>query len=100
MLHIFVAIMAKYTAWKVSVFGVFLVRIFPHSDQKNFEYGYFSRSDGVMLVSECTEIWSNIQDKLQNFKNFKTFFTGIYSTPRNNQNKNKLHWHSVGNDNH
>ena len=55
----------KYTAWKVSVFGVFLVRIFPHSDwvQRYTEYlsvispnmrkygpeklqnGYFSRSD-------------------------------------------------------
>ena len=56
-----------YTARKVSVFGAFLVRIFPHSDwirrdtqylsvfspkagnkdQKNSEYGYFSRSDMV-----------------------------------------------------
>ena len=26
---------------EVSVFGVFLVYIFPHSDQKNFEYGVF-----------------------------------------------------------
>ena len=54
-----------YTAWKVSVFGVFLVRIFPHSEwirrdtpylsvpvqicedtnQKNSEYGHLSRSD-------------------------------------------------------
>ena len=32
------------TAWKVPVSGVFLVCIFPHLDQKNFEYGYFSRS--------------------------------------------------------
>ena len=51
------------TVWKVCVFGVFLVRIFPHSDwmrrdseypysvqirenkdQKNSEYGHFSRS--------------------------------------------------------
>ena len=31
-------------AWNVSVFGVFLVRIFPYSDQKNPEYGHFSRS--------------------------------------------------------
>ena len=29
------------TAWKVSVFGVILVRIFPHSDQNNSEYGHF-----------------------------------------------------------
>ena len=32
------------TAWKVSVFGVFLARIFPHSDQNNSEYGHFLRS--------------------------------------------------------
>ena len=58
----FFVISDLYTAWKVSVFGVFLVRIFPHSDwirrdtanaaksvqirentdQKNSEYGYFS----------------------------------------------------------
>ena len=25
----------------MSVFGVFLVRVFPHSDQKNSEYGIF-----------------------------------------------------------
>ena len=31
-------------AWKVSVFRVFLNCIFPHSDQKNSEYGLFSRS--------------------------------------------------------
>ena len=41
----------SYTAWKVPVFGVILVRIFPHSDwmqknmdQKNSEYGHFLRS--------------------------------------------------------
>ena len=34
----------KVIAWKVSVFGVFVVRIFPHSDQENFEYGHLSRS--------------------------------------------------------
>ena len=51
-----------FTAWKVSVFGVFLVRTFPHSnwiwrdispysvrmrknaDQKNSKYGHFPRS--------------------------------------------------------
>ena len=52
------------TVGKVSIFGVFMVRIFPHSDligkdtpysphsvgmwqntdQKNFQYGHFSRS--------------------------------------------------------
>ena len=30
----------SYTAWKVSIFGVFLVRIF-----QNSEYGYFLRND-------------------------------------------------------
>ena len=51
-----------FTAWKVSVFGVILVRIFSHSDwiwrdtpssvrmwenadQNNYEYGHFLRSD-------------------------------------------------------
>ena len=41
------------TAWEVSVFGVILVRIFPHSDwirenadQNNSEYGHFSRGEG------------------------------------------------------
>ena len=32
------------SAWKVSVFGVVLVQIFPHSDQNNSEYGHFLRS--------------------------------------------------------
>ena len=39
------------TAWRVPVFGVFLIRIFPHSDwirentdQINSKYGHFSRS--------------------------------------------------------
>ena len=34
----------KHCAKVVSVFGVFLVRFLPHSNQKNSEYGYFSRS--------------------------------------------------------
>ena len=33
------------TAKKVSVFGIILVRIFPHSDQNNSEYGHFLRSE-------------------------------------------------------
>ena len=32
------------TTWNVSVFGVFLIPIFPHSDQKNFEYRHFLSS--------------------------------------------------------
>ena len=34
-----------FTVWKVSVFEVFLVRIFPHLDKRNYEYGHFSNSD-------------------------------------------------------
>ena len=51
--------MVDVTAWKVSVFGDFLVRIFQYSvrmeentDQKNSEQGHFSRSvSGV--VEDC-----------------------------------------------
>ena len=46
------------TAWKVSVFGVILVRIFPHSDwirentdQNISEYGHFSRSAELYTIS-------------------------------------------------
>ena len=46
------------TAWKVSVFGVFLVRIFPHSvrmqentNQENSEYRHFSRCNGFTIFS-------------------------------------------------
>ena len=31
-------------AWKLSVFGVLLVRMWENTDQKNFEYTHFSRS--------------------------------------------------------
>ena len=34
-------ILAYFTAWKVSVFRVIVVCIFPYSDQNNSEYGYF-----------------------------------------------------------
>ena len=41
-----------YTAWKVSKYGIFLVRIFPYfgwilenTDQKNSVFGHFSRGD-------------------------------------------------------
>ena len=33
------------TAWKRSVFRIFLIGILPHSDQKNSEYGYFLHSE-------------------------------------------------------
>ena len=38
------------TARKVSVFGVFLVHIFPHSDQKNSEYRHFLRSEWQLIL--------------------------------------------------
>ena len=34
----------NYIVWKVSVFWVFLARIFPYSDQKDTEHGHFLRS--------------------------------------------------------
>ena len=41
-----------YSVWKVSKYGVFLVRIFPHLDwirtRKNSIFGHFSRSDSFM----------------------------------------------------
>ena len=73
------------TMWKVSVFRVFLVRIFPHSDwirreteysvqmrentnQKNSEYGHFSRSGNEtrIRVQSCPGIW--ILDFLPQFR--------------------------------
>ena len=48
---LFMLLSITYNAWKVSVFGVILVRISPHSDwirenvdQKQSEYGHFLRS--------------------------------------------------------
>ena len=38
------------TARKVSVFGVFLVHISPHSDQKNSEYRHFLRSEWQLIL--------------------------------------------------
>ena len=48
----------KLTAWKASVFGVFLIciispfsfRIRENMDQKNSEYGHFSRSDYITIL--------------------------------------------------
>ena len=60
-------IFALCTAKKVSVFGVFVVRIFPHSnwmrrgteyaDQKNSKYGQFSRTDENLF--DCSNAWHN-----------------------------------------
>ena len=73
--------LAKFTPWKVSVFGVILVRIFPHSDwvrrdnlylvrmrgnadQNNSKYEHFLRSDS------CT-----LQPKMLKFKGSFTSIT-------------------------
>ena len=46
---------AYITAWKVSVFGVFLVRMQENADQKNAEYGHFSCSAySFYLAVNCT----------------------------------------------
>ena len=43
-------VLMNITAWKVFVFGDILVRIFPHSDQNNSEYGHFLRSDSYLHI--------------------------------------------------
>ena len=47
-----------YTAWKVSLFGVILIRISPlsdwireHADQNNSKYGHFLRSDSLFPMT-------------------------------------------------
>ena len=58
------------TAWKVSVFGIFLVHIFPHLDwirrdtqnavktgQKNSEYGYFFTQCAAFPFIYLCQIW-------------------------------------------
>ena len=47
------------TAWKVSVFRVFLVRIFLHSDLKISEYGHFLRSESSSLNKTKRNIFFN-----------------------------------------
>ena len=53
----------RYYAWRVSIFGVFLVLIFPHldlirrdtpcnTDQENSEYGHFLRNKNYFSRSE------------------------------------------------
>ena len=37
------------TAWKVFAFGVILVRIFPHSDENNSEYGHSLRNSDQIV---------------------------------------------------
>ena len=48
--RIFVVIAFYFTAWKVSVFGVFLIHIFPHSDwvlRHSFHLSVFCRNDQI-----------------------------------------------------
>ena len=51
-------IMVSDTAWKVSVFRVVLVRIFPQSDQNNYEYGHFLRSKIWAIFSFFSRCYS------------------------------------------
>ena len=58
--RVFRKFIVSYTAWKMSVFGVFLVRIFPHSDwiRKDTEYlSVFSQNAGKD-GSEKLRIWT------------------------------------------
>ena len=55
------------TAWKKSVFGVILIRIFPYSvrmrentDQNNYEYGHFSRSGKCWNIGI---LWINLMEE-------------------------------------
>ena len=47
------------TAWKVFVFGIFLVRIFLYSDYKNSEYGYSSCKKNYLW-----QIYGNLNKKI------------------------------------
>ena len=63
-----------FTAWKVPVFRVIRVRIFPHSDQNNSECGHFSRRDfqwknhfspgPCLSLNHLTESWRKVQKQL------------------------------------
>ena len=74
------------TVWKVSVFGVFLVHIFPNSDwirirtntdQKNSEYGHFSRSLHATIKSSKNVVKLDV---CENFNN-EVLFWGRDVTP-------------------
>ena len=86
------------TAWKVSVFGVFLIRISPHldwilnsvlmwenTDQKNFEYGNYLRSTelGFLQISKFRELChaeeeSYIYQLLIRYTNLRQYFFQNY----------------------
>ena len=85
------------TAWKESLFGVFLIRIFPHSvgwkyveilrkivrmrenaDQKNSEYGHFSRVlyktlSNIYHMTFCENKWRMNNDHYFH----KTFYLDV-----------------------
>ena len=86
-----------FTAWNMSIFGVFPVCIFPNldllckspysvqmwknTDQKNSKYGHFSRSVSLVCNNSCVEpmirIYNNY-DHLWISKNFPGFFQGRF----------------------
>ena len=91
----------NYTVWKLSVFGVFLVRIFPHSDwmlrysvnmwentdQRNSKYGQFSHRTifrKVFIIDRKQDLkyCYNLQNKYENFwTHFRAMFPEAFSGP-------------------
>ena len=71
---------SSYTAWKVSLFGLFMVRIVQlreNKDQKNYEYGNFSRSVSLCVWTKkllrmiLERITKKHVDKVLNFALFR-----------------------------
>ena len=71
---------SSYTVWKVSVFGLFMVRIVQlreNKDQKNYEYGNFSRSVSLYIWTKkllrmiLERITNKHVDKVLNFALFR-----------------------------
>ena len=89
------------TAWKVSVFGVILVRIFPHSDwirrdpylvqmlentdQNNSEYGNFLRS---VLMETFYAVYIN--DNIPDYVLFSFFWTNLILWLLDNDSNTKV----------
>ena len=63
-LSVSVSLCLSLSLGKLSLFGVFLVRIFPYFDQKNSEYGHFSRSAATRSVHKIITHTLNILRKL------------------------------------
>ena len=66
-------------AWKVSVFGIFLVRIFLHSDKKNSYYVKFSRNGTIVTYLLFTFQYKKIKTGLQ----YKLFIPNYFFCLRN-----------------